>query len=169
MAPPRLALAQSDSKARLFERLGLDENNNDNRRIYTMMKARQLRNDRNAIRAALIPALVNTGVKPPYSHAQFTETALHHEILEIYRLAKAETKPIYDLGHDMGDSEQDNWVIRWMLWHIFRYRDSRNRCRKSKTDSSGKSGGLDELSAASAASVPDVQRSFVFWDPVRNG
>jgi len=38
MAPPRAALAQSESKARFFERLGLDEQNEQHRRLYAMMK-----------------------------------------------------------------------------------------------------------------------------------
>lgn len=38
MAPPRPALAQSESKARFFERLGLDERNEFHRRVYAMMK-----------------------------------------------------------------------------------------------------------------------------------
>ncbi len=38
MAPARPALAQSESKARFFERLGLDDNNELHRRIYAMMK-----------------------------------------------------------------------------------------------------------------------------------
>ena len=38
MVPPRPALAQSESKARFFERLGLDEGNDFHRRVYAMMK-----------------------------------------------------------------------------------------------------------------------------------
>lgn len=38
MVPPRPALAQSESKARFFERLGLDEHNEYHRRVYAMMK-----------------------------------------------------------------------------------------------------------------------------------
>lgn len=38
MAPPRPALAQSESKARFFERLGLDERSEAHKRLYAMMK-----------------------------------------------------------------------------------------------------------------------------------
>lgn len=38
MAPPRAPLAQSESKARFFERLGMDENDEGHRRLYAMMK-----------------------------------------------------------------------------------------------------------------------------------
>lgn len=42
MAPPRAPLAQSESKARFFERLGMDERNEAHRRLYAMMKVPML-------------------------------------------------------------------------------------------------------------------------------
>ena len=38
MAPPRAPLAQSESKARFFERLGMDEQSEGHQRLYAMMK-----------------------------------------------------------------------------------------------------------------------------------
>ena len=38
MAPPRAPLAQSESKARFFERLGMDEQTEGHQRLYAMMK-----------------------------------------------------------------------------------------------------------------------------------
>lgn len=38
MPPIRPALAQSESKLRFFERLGMDEKNEMHRRLYAMMK-----------------------------------------------------------------------------------------------------------------------------------
>lgn len=79
----------------------------------------------------LVPSLRgNSSVEPPYSNAQISETVTHREILRIYRLARPETKVVYDLGRDTDRVEEENWVIRWMLWHVFRYRDSRNRNRR---------------------------------------
>lgn len=79
----------------------------------------------------LVPSLRgNTAVEPPYSNAQISETVTHREILRIYRMARPETKVVYDLGRDTDRVEEENWVIRWMLWHVFRYRDSRNRNRR---------------------------------------
>ena len=43
------------------------------------------------------------------------EDAFAEVMKQIYRTASPETRTIYDLV----GSEQDNWVIRWMLWHIF--------------------------------------------------
>lgn len=78
----------------------------------------------------LVPSLRNASVEPPYSNAQISETVTHREILRIYRIARPETRVVYDLGRDTDRVEEENWVIRWMLWHVFRYRDSRNRNRR---------------------------------------
>ncbi|KAK5113823.1 hypothetical protein LTR62_003207 [Meristemomyces frigidus] len=177
MAPARPALAQSESKARFFERLGLNEDNEFHRRIYAMMKEeavearRRLTDDR----SALLPALVNTGVEPPYSHAQISETALHREIIRVYYTARPETRAHYALGHDLVGVEEENWVVRWMLWHVFRYRDNRNRNRKGHaTANAGDDDGGDTDSgegsvAASRANSTNTKVAPVFWDPVRNG
>lgn len=79
-------------------------------------------------------------VEPPYSNAQISETAIHREILRIYNSARRETRVIYDLGRDTDRIEEENWVIRWMLWHVFRYRDSRNRNRRTASPGDGDSG-----------------------------
>lgn len=90
----------------------------------------------------LVPSLRgNASVEPPYSNAQISETVTHREILRIYRLARPETRVVYDLGRDTDRVEEENWVIRWMLWHVFRYRDSRNRNRRVISPSPERSSG----------------------------
>ena len=74
-------------------------------------------------------------VEPPYSNAQISETAIHREIIRIYNTARRETRAVYDLGRDTERIEEENWVIRWMLWHVFRYRDNRNRNRGAASPS----------------------------------
>lgn len=73
-------------------------------------------------------------VRPPYTVAQITEDAMQDAIVHIYDNASAETRAYYDQGSESttrdkhtGPGHLQNWVIRWMLWHVFRYRDSRNR------------------------------------------
>lgn len=83
-------------------------------------------NDRNA----LLPSLRNdASVQPPYSVSQITETAMHRELLSIYENAGPETRPYYDLAHDTDPVAQENWVCRWVLWHVFRNRDQRKKSR----------------------------------------
>lgn len=97
-------------------------------------------------------------VEPPYSSSQISETAIHREILRIYAQARRETRVVYDLGRDTAGIEEENWVIRWMLWHVFRYRDNRNKNRRTTSppgdepDSTG-GGGSPEATAGSSAAT----------------
>jgi len=93
--------------------------------------------------SALLVELRNSGLEPPYSHAHVTETAIHREILRIYQRSRPETRMVYDFGRDTDRVEEENWVIRWLLWHVFRYRDNRNRNRRAPS-SSGTSGANDD-------------------------
>ncbi|KAF2137573.1 uncharacterized protein K452DRAFT_291386 [Aplosporella prunicola CBS 121167] len=79
-------------------------------------------------------------VQPPYSSNQITETAMHREVLAVYHGASPYTKPYYDMGHYMDGRNEDNWIIRWLMWHVFRYRDNRNRHRNGEAISSTRSG-----------------------------
>lgn len=98
----------------------------------------------------LVPSLRNSSVEPPYSNAQISETVTHREILRIYRMARPETRVVYDLGRDTDRVEEENWVIRWMLWHVFRYRDSRNRNRRIVSPSPERSSGRPSTSSSYA-------------------
>jgi len=78
----------------------------------------------------LLPELISDpNVKPPFSNTQINENAMHNETLNIYRLARPETRRYYERGHYWEGESEENWIIRWLLWHVFRYRDNRNRGR----------------------------------------
>lgn len=64
------------------------------------------------------------------STAQVHEAAWAREVLRIYQDARPETKAVYQFGHDLQTG--DNWIIRWVMWHVFRYRDYRNKGRPSR-------------------------------------
>lgn len=140
----------------------------------------------------LVPALRgNASVGPPYSNAQISETVTHREILRIYRMARPETRVIYDLGQDLDRVEEENWVIRWMLWHVFRYRDSRNKNRRPTSPSPERArcyqqpasipsiapttasrcmlkprGHWAQLTMIGSTSTSSHRQSY-YWDPVR--
>jgi hypothetical protein len=84
--------------------------------------------------------------QPPFSNAQLNETATHREILNIYQHARPETRMFYDMGRDVDGLEEENWVIRWLLWHVFRYRDNRNKNRRNGSPSGPGSPGSSEHS-----------------------
>lgn len=79
---------------------------------------------------------------------------MHREILRIYQTARPETRQVYDLGRDTAGVEEENWVIRWMLWHVFRYRDNRNKNRRTASPGddpdSGGAGSPDDNTASSS-------------------
>jgi len=77
-------------------------------------------------------ARANPNLRPPYSSNMFLETALHQEVMAIYFAASPQTKFLYDRGIFQDGSNWDNWIIRWCLWHVFRYRDDRNRNRSNR-------------------------------------
>jgi len=84
--------------------------------------------------------------QPPFSNAQLNETATHREILNIYQHARPETRMFYDMGRDTDGLEEENWVIRWLLWHVFRYRDNRNKNRRHGSPSGARSPSSSEHS-----------------------
>ncbi|KAK4498083.1 hypothetical protein PRZ48_010739 [Zasmidium cellare] len=122
MAPIVPPLAQSDSKARFFARLGLDPANPIHKRVYSLMKLEAAEGRRRLMEGQTS------------STAQIHEAAWQREVLRIFEQARPETRAVYRFGQDTSQDANgvelvDNWIIRWMLWHVFRYRDYRNRNR----------------------------------------
>ena len=75
-------------------------------------------------RAALKPEYAR--VSSPFAANQFTEAAFEATIKSIENNACAQTRPLYNRGRMANGS---NWVIRWVLYHVCRYRDGRNKQR----------------------------------------
>jgi len=94
-------------------------------------------------------------VGTPYSNGDIPESLRHREILNIYRIASMDTRPYYDFGRDTETIEEENWVIRWLLWHVFRYRDDRNRNRRQA--SPGRSSGNCSNSPNGDMGEPPIQ------------
>lgn len=64
---------------------------------------------------------------PRYAYTQIDKLTIHKAIESIYDRAGPETKAVYDRGRDPAVDAESNWIIRWMLYHCFRYRDGRNK------------------------------------------
>ncbi|KAF2423075.1 hypothetical protein EJ08DRAFT_457785 [Tothia fuscella] len=125
-------LSQSKPKTVFFRYLGWSENDERHKRLYglIMEEAAQGRARTCQHRENLTPQTrADPHVTAPYSSAMITETARHHEVKYIYECASPETRVIYDRGVMQDGANWDNWIIRWCLWHVFRYRDDRNRNR----------------------------------------
>jgi hypothetical protein len=76
----------------------------------------------------------------PYGVHMLSEAAQAREVQHIFATASPETRAVYELGQyadglgPFGDRQGplDNWIIRWCLWHVFRYRDDRNRHHRDR-------------------------------------
>lgn len=137
-------ISRSKSKAEFYKALGLTEGNEGHDRLYKLMMVRAAvsililvyakihQEEANAGRDRICRNQENLviskrGVPGPYSASDVTETATHEQVLFIYYAASAATRPWYDRGLYQDGNNLDNWIIRWCLWHAFRYRDSRNQ------------------------------------------
>jgi len=69
----------------------------------------------------------------------FSPSAFTMIVLDGIGDAHSKTRVIYDLAHYKDGNEGENWIFRCMLWHVFRYRDSRNKNRN------GVDGGTGEV------------------------
>lgn len=85
-----------------------------------------------------------------YSTSQIDESIRNLEAAWIYEHAQPVTKPLYNLGHDPEHPDKPNWVIRWMLWHVFRYKDGRQKV--SSTQFPAK---VNPENAGGASAAPD--------------
>lgn len=88
---------------------------------------------------SLDSSIIGAAVKPPYSVNQMSEAAFQREVETIYRTACKQTRGIYNLTQ--ADNGQ-NWVIRWMLWHVLQARqdeDLRATSSAGETDCSAAS------------------------------
>lgn len=127
--------------------------------------------DREALSATLKD---NPTVEPPYTFSQLDEAAVNKEIVYIFHNARPETKIMYSLGHDRNGDHEENWIIRWLLWHVFRYRDDRNSMSTRKRGQSANSEAamddddvpddvpesIDQASGIAAATIASQQGGF---------
>lgn len=58
----------------------------------------------------------------PYNWSQVSETAKHRATLAVVNNATLHTKHYYNIGRYETNASEENWVVRWYLWHSFRYR-----------------------------------------------
>lgn len=80
-----------------------------------------------ANREALLPRLQkDSSIKPPFFFGQIQESALRAEVVYIFHHARGPARTLFELGQETKDDCEENWIIRWLLWHVFRYRDIRN-------------------------------------------
>lgn len=103
----------------------------------------------------------------PHPIHVITETAIHREVVAVWQGCNAQLRSIYDLGAVQNNEDWDNWIIRWCLWHVFRYRDQRNRRARAPTRSELEASGSQHI-ALSTSPAPALTALSVFFDPIHN-
>jgi len=169
-------VSASKSKAEFLRHLGLNDHDEEHVQVYREMmnEATEARHRICEDRSNLTPeARANPNLAEPYSSNMITESAMAREVKRVYASASPRTRVIYDLGRSRDSIDEDNWVIRWCLWHVFRYRDERNRNR-------GYSGSyftfMDYGSDEQQQLVfyrrhyysPQVKSASTYYDPIRD-
>lgn len=66
---------------------------------------------------------------PPWSYGRFTEASISTAVKRIYHNASGDTRAVYQCG----TADANNWIIKWMLYHVCRYRDIRNKKKRNST------------------------------------
>jgi hypothetical protein len=72
----------------------------------------------------------NIAVHRPYKWAHLEPSVIDAAINEIWTNGQPWPRHFYDMGGS-DDRKVYNWVLKWLLWHVCRYRDWRNRKSKS--------------------------------------
>lgn len=118
-------------------------------------------------RRALSPGLEHDDpARPRYAYTQIDKSIIHKAIVSIYNRAGAETRALYDRGREVGGEEENNWIIRWMLYHCFRYRDGRNKRPVVSATQEVRSWTMKEHSGANA-SVEQLDSASHYSEPIR--
>ncbi|KAM0794715.1 hypothetical protein BDR22DRAFT_674291 [Usnea florida] len=123
--PAQQIVVQSNPKWQFLMALQLDGRNRNDQALYWIMKSEAIRvYDAQLMgnRDALKPQYANE--PSPFSANQFSEAAFANAIKSIVKNASPQTRSLYDQGAIPG---QPNWVARWILYHVCRYRDGRNK------------------------------------------
>lgn len=77
------------------------------------------------------------------------ESARRQEVWQIWINSRDEMRLIYNMGTIIEAGKIiDNWIIRWCLWHVYRYRDSRNRRTQFAPSLNAEPLGSQPMSAA---------------------
>ncbi|MCJ1445821.1 MAG: hypothetical protein MMC23_006326 [Stictis urceolatum] len=122
---------QSASKEEFLKALGLDSAVQDDREKFASMWDEVTKywmqkfeiDDRRILKTEYAS---NGAVKKPYKWAHLRPEYIDACIKEIWSNGGYYPRRFYDVGRT-DDQKVYNWVLKWLLWHVCRYRDWRNR------------------------------------------
>ncbi|KAA6408154.1 MAG: hypothetical protein FRX48_07896 [Lasallia pustulata] len=124
-------IRQSTTKREFYRALALDDQNPvDNQRFEEMWKEAVngwfkylAHGDRTVLK---LEHQADPNVKRPWKWEHLDGDAINAAITAIWAEAGDWPRYYYILGH-VEDDRVYNWVLKWLLWHVCRHRDWRNR------------------------------------------
>ncbi|MCJ1312908.1 hypothetical protein MMC25_006584 [Agyrium rufum] len=145
----------STSKTVLMQTLGLTPGNRDHEELYVTIKQECIIGYDNIIsnRSNLIDQY--KGLKGRYAYNHIRAAAIDNAIITIYHNAQPGVKQWF--AHWGVDETPNNWIIRWFLYKIFRYRDARNS-RRPDFHADDDEGTCDEEDKTGATTMIRDQR-----------
>ncbi|MCJ1328175.1 hypothetical protein MMC10_004850 [Thelotrema lepadinum] len=158
---------QSASKEEFLKALGLNGNTADKARFQQMWEEVTgfwVKNFETTKRHILKPEYAaSPGVQRPYKWAHLDPAVIDNAITTIWKDGRPLPRMYYDLGaHD--DRRIYNWVLKWLLWHVCRYRDWRNRKSKPSTASDSQVPQSPPTPVADSDGMPPK----TYWETVMN-
>ncbi|KAL6717642.1 hypothetical protein ACLMJK_005557 [Lecanora helva] len=142
--------------------LELDGSNQNHQALYWLMKSEAIHvysQQLDGNRSALKPEYAR--VSGPFAANHFTDAAWAAAIRTVEESASPQTLSLYRRGRMSNGS---NWVIRWMLYHVCRYRDGRNK-QKAQSHRFHDDDDLDKNGSGATSSTSSGGN---FYDTARN-
>jgi len=127
-----MPVKQSASKEEFLKEIGLGAAPAETRdRLFGMMWEEVTHHwnlsFESASRSMLKPEYAsNPAVQRPYKWGHLSPDRINHAIRDIWANGRPQPRHYYDMGRSE-DPKVYNWVLKWLLWHVCRYRDWRNR------------------------------------------
>ncbi|KAK2736480.1 hypothetical protein FQN57_000736 [Myotisia sp. PD_48] len=164
------------SKEEFMHALGLDSRNPEHEPLYRALREEAIivYNEMNRDNSDLLDNLRNDpeNGQPPFFWHHIRQERQQWGIMEIWRNAGPRTRPYFELGATNGEYGP-NWVTGWLLYSVFRSRDSRNDRSRKKGDDGGNNPGRGGGSAGQGQPKSPKSRGTgtksTYYDPVRNG
>ncbi|OJJ44079.1 hypothetical protein ASPZODRAFT_135533 [Penicilliopsis zonata CBS 506.65] len=129
-----MAVGPRVSKEEFMRALGLDVRNPQHEQYYKAMRdeAIAVYNRLNNDVSSLIDSVRMDGnTRPPFFWHHVRADKQRWAILEVWRAADPSIRGLFDAGATEGEYGP-NWVSGWLLYSVFRSRDTRNNRRKEK-------------------------------------
>ncbi|KAF7192265.1 hypothetical protein HII31_06297 [Pseudocercospora fuligena] len=123
--PAREHEPQAMSEADFFNLCGLEPSSDHGQQTYQLMREEAIAGiDRMTLTARSTPETTGPQIDGHTILApMLSESAIRLEIQRIWQFAQPETKTVYERG---SAGNEENWIIRWLLWQEIVRRDGTN-------------------------------------------